>query len=96
MTWLVIERYIYDALNARATLQGGGSHASHEIARGILRDIRIYLADHMDDLREARARLAERGDGDSREMLAFVDETLAGHAIAETEARKAIARARGN
>ena len=94
MSWLVIERYVYDALNARATLQSDVSNASHDIARGILRDVCIYLADHMDDLREARARLSERGDGDAREMLAFVDETLAAHASAETAAREAIGRAR--
>ena len=93
MSRLVIERYVYDALNARAMLRGDSSEARRELARNILRDIDIYFADHMDDLRDARARLAVRGDAEGREMLAFVDTTLSSHTRAGAIARKAVARA---
>ena len=93
MSRLVIERYVYDALNARATLDGDPSEARREMARNILRDIDVYFADHMDDLRDARARLAERDDPDSREVLVFIDETLSAHARADEVARAALARA---
>lgn len=93
MSRLIIERYVYDALNARATLDGDVSDDRRELALNILRDIDIYFADHMEDLCDARARLAERDDPESREMLILVDATLAEHAKAETIAREAIARA---
>lgn len=93
MSRLVIERYVYDALNARATLDGDLSEDRRELALNILRDIEIYFADHMDDLRDARVRLAERDDPESREMLTLVDAALADHANAGTIAREAIARA---
>ena len=95
MSQFIIERYVYDALNARATLAQDHDEPRRELARGILRDIDIYFADNMDDVLDARARLAERDDPDAREMLAFVDETLAAYADAEKVAQEAIARARG-
>ena len=90
----IIERYVYDAMNARAALGEEPSPGRRTLATGILRDIDVYFADHMDDLRQARDRLAQRGDAEGRRMLAFVDETLSNHADADTIARAAVARAR--
>lgn len=93
MSQRVTERYVHDALNARATLDGDSSEAQRELARKILRDIDIYFADHMDELRDARTRLAERDDVESRTMLRVVDEILSSHADAAALADEAIARA---
>ena len=96
MSRFIIERYVYDALNARADLAAAATEARRQIARGMLRDIEVYFADHMDDVRDARARLGCREDADARAMLAFIDETLAAFNDAERVAREAIGRARGD
>ncbi len=93
MSRFIIERYIYDAFNARATLANDDSESRREMARDIIRDIDLYFADHMEDLFEARTRLAHRTDLEGREMLAYVDETLAAYDDAEKVARAAIERA---
>ena len=93
MSRFIIERYIHDALNARAILAGDGSATRRELALTILRDIDLYFADHMEDVVNARGRLARRSDPEGREMLEFVDATLAAYATAEKVAREAISRA---
>ena len=93
MSRFIIERYVHDALNARADLDGATLEAQRQIARGILRDIEIYFADHMDDVREARFQLARREDADRR-AIAFLDEMLIAFENAARLARHALDRAR--
>ena len=93
MSRFIIERYIYDALNARADLGSAEAETRRELAQGILRDIDLYFADHMDDVLDARERLSRRDDEDARAMLAYLDERLASHEDAERVALAAIAKA---
>lgn len=93
MSQFIIERYIYDALNARADLANAETGMRRHLAQGILRDIDVYFADHMEDVLEARTRLARREDPDGRAMLEFIDETLATYDDAARVAREAIERA---
>ncbi len=96
MSRFIIERYVHDALNAKVDLAGASAEARRRLAREILRDIEVYFADHMDDVLDARARLARREDADGRAMLAFIDETLAVFDDAERVAKDALGRARGD
>ncbi len=94
MVDFIVERYIYDALNARASLQEGQSEARSPFARKILSDIELYFADNMQDVQAARDRLATRTDEEGRKMFAFIEELMASHEDASRLAQHAIRKAR--
>lgn len=93
MSSLIVERYIYDALNARTSIAGPVDEPRRRLALGIIRDIELYCADHMDEVSAAHARLLSRTDDEGREMLAYVETILASFADADRAARAALARA---
>ena len=93
MSSLIVERYIYDALNARANIAGAADEPRWQLAYGIIRDIELYCADHMDEVFEARARLKLRTDAEASEMLAYIELMLVSFADADRMARAALAKA---
>ena len=93
MSHLVIERYIYDIMNAQASMKAASSDARRQLAETIIRDINLYFADHMQDVREARDRLVTREDSDGRDMFAYVEQLLISFDKADRVARAAIERA---
>ena len=78
----IIERYVHDALNARAVLEDGRSPGRHALARQILGDVMTYFADHLDDVVAARDRIAVRHDSDGVAMLTCIDIFLSTYATA--------------
>ncbi len=93
MADFIIERYAYDALNARASMQEGQSEAHRQLARKILFDIELYFADNMQDVCSARDRLVSRTDVEGRSMLAYITEIIASHEDANRVAKEAIKKA---
>lgn len=94
MSSLIVERYIYDALNARASIADMVDESRCRLALGIIRDIEFYRADHMDEVFEAHARLQSRTDAEGSEMLAYVETILVSFADADRTARAALVKAR--
>ena len=94
MSSLIVERYIYDALNARASIANAADESRRQLAFGIIRDIELYCADHMNEVFEARARLQSRTDAEASEMLAYIELMLASFANADRVARAALTKAR--
>ncbi len=93
MSSLIVERYIYDALNARASIADTVDEPRRRLALGIIRDIEVYCADHMDEVFEAHARLQSRTDAEGSEMLAYAETLLVSFADADRLARAALVRA---
>ena len=99
MSNFIIERYIYDVFNAKASLSAAPSKGvgqgtpPHHLAHQIIKDIELYFADHMDDVLVARDRLASRTDPEGRDMFAYIEKLLASHEDADRIARAAIEKA---
>ncbi len=93
MSSLIVERYIYDALNARASIADTVDEPRRRLAFGIIRDIELYCADHMDEVFEAHSRLKSRTDAEGSAMLAYVETILVAFADADRMARAALANA---
>lgn len=93
MSSLIVERYIYDAINARAAIADDADEPRRRLAVGIIRDIELYCADHMDEVFAAHARLQLRTDAEGIEMLAYVETILVSFATADRLAQAALAKA---
>ena len=90
MSSLIVERYMYDALNARLSIRGSVDEPRRRLALRIIRDIELYCADHMDDVFAGHARLLSRTDVEGVEMLAYLDMILASFADADCMAHAAL------
>ena len=89
----IVERYVHDALNARAVLDDGRSPGRHALARQILGDVMTYFAAHLDDVVAPRGRLAARHDGEGLAMLTCIDGFLSTYATASERTDALLARA---
>ena len=89
----IIERYVHDALNARAVLEDHRSPGRHALARLILGDIMTYFADHLDDVTHARDRIAQRRDSEGLAMLGCIDLFLSTYATANDRTRALLVKA---
>ncbi len=88
----IIERYVHDALNARAVLEDGRSPGRHALARQILGDVMTYFADHLDDVAAARDRIAQRRDSEGFAILGCIDTFLSTYATANDHTNALLVR----
>ena len=89
----IIERYVHDAMNARAALEDDRSPGRHALARHILGDVMTYFADHLDDVTDARERIALRHDSEGLAMLGCIDLFLSTYATASDRTNALLVRA---